>query len=195
MLNRKSNRLSGLLPTRGISRFLMVALMMISSVAFAINPFAKTESRDVEAFNQIVVGGLVNVEIKQGDQAGIEVSAFGIDLEDIVTRVEGETLTVTTTGYQRGESISIDVTYENLSAIRTSGAATIETDGPINAESLMVVISDTGDAELELNVEVLNIEMRDNGNLTLNGRAKVQNFKSHGGGGRLDNSGLRVGQQ
>ena len=195
MLNRKSKLISGLLPTRAISRFLMLALMMISSTAFAINPFAKTESRDVEAFNQIVVGGLVNVEIKQGDQAGIEISAFGIDLEDIVTRVEHGTLTVTTTGYQRGESISIDVTYENLSAIRTSGAATIETDGPINAESLRVVISDTGDADLELNVEELNIEMRDNGNLTLNGRAKVQNFKSHGGGGRLDNSDLRVGQQ
>jgi hypothetical protein len=161
----------------------------------AINPLAKTESRDVEAFNQIVVGGLVNVEIKQGDQAGIEVSAFGIDLEDIVTRVEGETLTVTTTGHQRGESISIDVTYEALTAIKTTGAATIETDGPINAESLRVVISDTGDADLELNVEELTIEMRDNGNLTLNGRAKVQNFKSHGGGGRLDNSDLRVGQQ
>ena len=195
MLNRTTKLISGLLPTRGISRFLMVALMMISSTALAINPFAKTESRDVEAFNQIVVGGLVNVEIKQGDQAGIEISAFGIDLEDIVTRVEGGTLTVTTTGYQRGESISIDVTYESLTAIRTSGAATIETDGPINAASLMVVISDTGDADLELNVEELNIEMRDNGNLTLNGRAKVQNFKSHGGGGRLDNSDLRVGQQ
>ena len=195
MLNKKSKLILGLFPARGISRFLMVALMIISSAAMAINPFAKTESRDVEAFSQIVVGGLVHVEIKQGDQAGIEVSAFGIDLEDIVTRVEGETLTVTTTGHQRGESISIYVTYEALAAIKTTGAATIETDGPINAESLRVVISDTGDADLELNVEELTIEMRDNGNLTLNGRAKVQNFKSHGGGGRLDNSDLRVGQQ
>ena len=195
MPNKKSNRLSGLVPSGRTSRFLIVAIMMTSSFAWAINPFAKTEIRDVDTFNQIVVGGLVNVQIKQGEQAGIEVSAFGIDMHDISTTVENGTLTVTTIGHHRGESISIDVTYKSLTSVRTSGAATIETDGPINAESFSVAISGAGDADLELNVGELNVEMRDNGNLTLNGRVKVQNFKSYGGGGRLDNSDLQIGQQ
>jgi hypothetical protein len=195
MLNNKSINMSVLFSARMVTRFLMLALMMISATALAINPFAETESREVEAFNEIVVGGLVNVEIKQGKQAGIEVSAFGIELEDILTKVKDGTLTVTTNGYHRGESISVEVTYETLTAIKTSGAATIETDGPIKAETLRIVISDAGDADLELNVQELNVEMRGNGNLELKGHAQLQNFKSHGGGGRLDNSDLRVGQQ
>ena len=194
MLNSKSIHIPGLFSGQGIARILMLALMMTCSTALAMDLFAKTESREVKAFNEIVVGGLVNVEIKQGEHAGIEVSAYGIDLEDITTIVENGTLLVTTTGNHRGESISIDVTYKSLTSVRTSGAATIETDGPINAESFSVAISDSGDADLELNVGELNVEMRNNGNLTLNGRAKVQNFKSHGGGGRLDNSDLRIGQ-
>ena len=195
MLNRKSNRLLGVVSPGRISHFFIVAIMMTSSAACAINPFAKTEIREVATFNQIVVGGLVNVQIKQGEQAGIEVSAFGIDMQDISTTVENGTLIVTTTGNHRGESISIDVTYKSVTSVRTSGAATIKTDGPINAESFSVAISGAGDADLELNVGELNVEMRDNGNLTLNGRVNVQNFKSYGGGGRLDNSDLQIGQQ
>ena len=158
------------------------------------NPFAKTQIREVNNFNQIVVGGLVNVQIKQGEQAGIKVSAFGIDMQDITTTVKNGTLIMTTTGNHSGESISIDVTYNTLTSVRTSGTATIETDGPINAESFSVVIFDAEDADLELNVGELNVEMRDKGNLTLNGRVKVQNFKSYGGGGQLDNSYLQIGQ-
>jgi hypothetical protein len=195
MLNQKSNRLSGFVSLSRISRFFIVAIMMTSLTAWAINPFAKTEVRDVDTFNQIVVGGLVNVEIKQGEQAGIEVSAFGIDMQDITTTVENGTLTLTTTGNHRGESIYIDVTYKSLTSVKTSGAATIETDGPINSETLSVAISGAGDADLELNVGELNVQMRDNGNLTLNGRVSVQNFKSYGGGGRLDNSDLQIGKQ
>jgi hypothetical protein len=194
MFSKNSKQLSGIITTRRMTYVLLVALMMSNSTAWAINLFAKTESRDIDAFNQIVVGGLVNVEIKQGAQAGIEISAFGIDMEDIVTKVENGKLIVTTTGNHRGESISIDVIYESLIAIKTSGAATIETDGPINAKIFKIVISDSGDADLELNVEKLNVEMRGNGNLALNSRVKIQNVKSHGGGGRLGNSELRGGQ-
>jgi len=106
---------------------------MTSSAAWALNPFVKTQIREIDSFNQIVVGGLVNVQIKQGEQAGIEVSAFGIDMQDITTTVENGTLIMTTIGNHSGESISIDVTYNTLTSVRTSGTATIETDGRINA--------------------------------------------------------------
>ena len=194
MLNSKSILIPGLFSAQGIARILMLALMMTCSTALAMDLFAKTESREVKAFNEIVVGGLVNVEIKQGEQAGIEVSAYGIDLEDIITKVKDGILIVTTSGNHRGESISIEVTYETLTAIKTSGAATIKTDGPVIADSLIIEITDSGDAKLELDVKELNVQMQGNGNLQLKGLAHVQNFKSHGGGGRLDNSDLRVGQ-
>jgi hypothetical protein len=198
MFNKKLKRLLGLSSTSSFSSFhfpklLIVALMMISTAACALNPFATTESRDIDPFTKIVVGGLVNVEIKQGEHEGIEISAFGIAMEDIVTSVDNGTLIVTTKGNHSGESISIEVSYRNLQAIKTSGAATIKTEGPVIAKLIKVEISDSGDANLELDVAELIVEMRGNGNLSLSGRAAVQNIKSYGGGGRLNNSKLRVG--
>jgi hypothetical protein len=198
MFNKNLKRLLGLTSTPSSSRLqfsnlLIAALLTISATACAVNPFATTESRETEPFTKIVVGGLVNVEVKQGEQEGIEISAFGIAMHDIVTSVDGDTLTLLTKGNHSGESISIEVTYKNLQAVKTSGAATIKTDGPIIAEMFRVEIFDSGDANLELDVVDLTIEMQDNGNLSLSGRAAAQNIKSYGGGGRLNNSRLRVG--
>lgn len=193
MFNKKLNRLLGGTVTSSVSNLIIVVLMTISTAACAVNPFATTESREIEPFTKIVVGGLVNVEIKQGEQEGIEISAFGIAMQDIVTSVDHDTLTVMTKGNHRGESISIEVTYRDLQAVKTSGAATIKTEGPIMTKLFKVEISDAGDASLELDVAELTIEMRGNGNLTLSGRSGVQNIKSFGGGGRLNNSMLEVG--
>jgi hypothetical protein len=193
MFNKKLNRLLGGTATSSVSNLIIVVLMTISNAACAVNPFATKENREIEPFTKIVVGGLVNVEIKQGEQEGIEISAFGIAMQDIVTSVDNDTLTMLTKGNHRGESISIEVTYRDLWAVKTSGAATIKTEGPIMTKLFKVEISDAGDASLELDVAELTIEMRDNGNLTLSGRSGVQNIKSYGGGGRLNNSRLRVG--
>ncbi|MFQ3244392.1 MAG: hypothetical protein ACI9SP_001020 [Arenicella sp.] len=193
MFNKKLNRLLGGTATSSVSNLIIVVLMTISNAACAVNPFATKENREIEPFTKIVVGGLVNVEIKQGEQEGIEISAFGIAMQDIVTSVDNDTLTMLTKGNHRGESISIEVTYRDLRAVKTSGAATIKTEGPIMTKLFKVEISDAGDASLELDVAELTIEMRDNGNLTLSGRSGVQNIKSYGGGGRLNNSRLRVG--
>jgi hypothetical protein len=193
MFNKKLNRLLGGTATSSVSNLIIVVLMTISTAACAVNPFATKKNREIEPFTKIVVGGLVNVEIKQGEQEGIEISAFGIAMQDIVTSVDNDTLTMLTKGNHRGESISIEVTYRDLWAVKTSGAATIKTEGPIMTKLFKVEISDAGDASLELDVAELTIEMRDNGNLTLSGRSGVQNIKSYGGGGRLNNSRLRVG--
>lgn len=193
MFNKKLNRLLGGTATSSVSNLIIVVLMTISNAACAVNPFATKKNREIEPFTKIVVGGLVNVEIKQGEQEGIEISAFGIAMQDIVTSVDNDTLTMLTKGNHRGESISIEVTYRDLWAVKTSGAATIKTEGPIMTKLFKVEISDAGDASLELDVAELTIEMRDNGNLTLSGRSGVQNIKSYGGGGRLNNSRLRVG--
>ena len=69
----------------------------------------------------------------------------------------------------------------------------LKTEGPIMTKLFKVEISDAGDASLELDVAELTIDMRGNGNLTLSGRSGVQNIRSFGGGGRLNNSMLEVG--
>ena len=161
-------------------------------MACAASPLANEELRDVTAFHKIEVGGLVNAIIKQGDEAAIKVRAYGIAMQDIITKVKGGTLLVTTKGSHRGESISIEITYTNLRAVKTSGSATIKTGGALKADILDISITGAGDANLELDVNQLNIDMRGNGNLKLKGQAVSQSLISHGGGGSLSNANLEI---
>ena len=173
-------------------KILLIGFIAVIPTACAASPLANKEARDVPAFEKIEVGGLVNVDIKHGDKAAVKVRAYGIEMEDIITEVQGDTLLVTTKGSHSGESISIEVIYTDLQALKTSGAATIKTDGVLKAASLDIAITDAGDANLELDVNQLNIDMRGNGNLKLKGQVVSQSLVSHGGGGSLSNSGLKV---
>jgi hypothetical protein len=173
-------------------RSLLLSLIAVTQMACSAGPLAKAETREVADFNKIEVGGLVNVQIQHGDKAKIEVRAYGIAMEDIITEVKNATLLVTTKGAHSGESISIKVTYTDLLAIKTSGAASIKTDGALRTDSIKIEITDAGDANLELDVNRLNIDMRGNGNLKLTGQARTQSLTSHGGGGSLSNAGLKL---
>lgn len=173
-------------------RVLLIGFIVVIPMACAASPLAKKEVREVSGFHTIAVGGLVNVKIKQGDKAAVKVRAYGIAMHDIITKVKGDTLLVTTNGSHSGESISIEVIYTDLRALKTSGAATIKTDGVLKADTLDISITDAGDANLELDVNQLNIDMRGNGNLKLKGQVVSQSLISHGGGGSLSNSGLKV---
>ena len=173
-------------------KILLVVAVASISIASAANPFSKSETRDIEPFSKIEVGGLVNVKINQGDVPSAYISAYGIDMSDIITRVEDDTLFITTKGNHRGESIHIDITYLQLSEIKTSGVATIKTDGALASEKLRINITGNGDAKLAIDTQDLVIHMQGNGNLQVSGTTNTQAITSHGGGGRLDNSNLDI---
>lgn len=173
-------------------RTLLISFITLLTVACAASPLADKEVREVPAFDKIEVGGLVNVKIKQGKAPSIRVRAYGIAMEYIITEVNDGTLLVTTKGSHSGESIAIEVIYTDLRSLKTSGAATIKTDGVLKSDILDVAITDAGDAWLELDVNQLNIDMSGNGNLKLDGQAVSQALTSHGGGGSLSNSGLKI---
>jgi hypothetical protein len=163
-----------------------------SMEVLADKPFSQYEARDVEAFSAVEVGGLVNVVLKHGNELGVEVSAYGIELDEIISEVNEGVLLLTTSGFHSGESIKVIVTYEYLNEVRTSGAATIKTSGVIQSEHFKIKISDSGDANIEVAADKLEVEMRGNGNLKIYGTANTQTIASYGGGGRLDNSDLKI---
>ena len=191
MLLKKTNTNPNKRNTKNL-RSLLLSLIAVIPMACAAGPLARSEVREVADFNKIEVGGLVNVKIEHGDKAGVEVRAYGIAMQDIITEVDGDTLLVTTKGSHSGESISIKVTYTELLAPKTSGAATITTNGVLKTDSIDIEITDAGDANLELDVNQLNVDMRGNGNLKLAGQAVSQSLTSNGGGGSLNNTGLRI---
>jgi hypothetical protein len=150
------------------------------------------ENRKISAFTKIEASGLVNIELIKGDKHQAKIWAKGITLSDILTKHTKDTLILTTLGNHRGDTIRIQVTYVELTEIKTDGAAYIKASSAVTADTLNIFIAGNGDADLNLDVKNLNVDIRGNGNLTLKGRAQSQNIKAHGGGGRLNNSQLKI---
>ncbi len=178
---------------RGIS-VLLVTVFLFACLAVA-SVAGKTEERQLSEFERIEVGGLVNVVLVKGTSPKAKVNAFGIDIEDIITEVSEGVLTVTTRGFHSGETILVMVNYTKLSGIKTAGSATIGTDGEIVSDHLDVWITDSADADLEVNVGRLSARMEDSGNLRLTGHAERQSIVSNGSAGSLNNAGLQVSHE
>ena len=179
-----------------IKRWVIITFVLFVIGFYFMNVTASgdsgTELRQLDAFERIEVGGLVNVILHEGDEYKADIDVSGMPLEDIVTQVEDGTLVVTSEGFHSGESIEIHVTHQGITAVKTSGTATITTEDTLKTTTLSISITGSGDAELDVDVDVLNIAMSGNGNLTVEGEAKQHTLTSSGGGGSFDNGGLSI---
>jgi hypothetical protein len=185
---------------------LSLALIQVACSVFA----SQTESREVGKFTALEVSGLAEVIITQASKQKLEINVSGMPITDVVTKVENETLIITTKGFHRGESVKVYVNYNQLSSISTSGSAeltgtnTLNTkqmlvttkgagdikDLTIKADKLTVSINGSGNANLDVYVESIAIEMNDAGDLSIQGIAKQQHITSNGSRGTLSNADL-----
>jgi hypothetical protein len=171
---------------------------------------SQTEFREVEKFTALEVSGLVEVIITQASKQTLEIKVSGMPITDVVTKVENETLIITTKGFHSGESVKVFVNYNHLNSISTSGSAeltgtnivntqqmSVTTNGAgdiknlaIKADALTVSINGSGNANLDVEVESIDIEMNDAGDLTIQGISKQQHIVSNGSRGTLSNADL-----
>lgn len=191
----------------------IIKLILLSFVLLqtACSVFAsQTESREVEKFTALKISGLAEVIITQANEQKLVVKVSGMPITDVVTTVENETLTITTKGFHRGESVQVFVNYSQLNSISTSGSAeltstntlntqhmSITTNGAgdikdltIKADTLKVSINDSGNAHLDVDVNDIEIEMNDAGDLSIQGVTKRQNIRSNASRGTLSNGNL-----
>ncbi|MFT5634621.1 MAG: hypothetical protein ACI89T_000047 [Cognaticolwellia sp.] len=188
------------------SIILSLALMQVACSAFV----SQTESREVGKFTALEVSGLAEVIITQASKQKLMIKVSGMPITDVVTKVENETLIITTKGFHRGESVQVFVTYNQLNSISTSGSAeltgtnTLNTeqmivttngagdikDLAIKADKLTVSINGAGNANLDVDVESIAIEINDAGDLSIQGVAKEQHIISNGSRGTLSNADL-----
>jgi hypothetical protein len=187
---------------------LVLALALIQTACSVF--ISQTEIRDVEKFTALEISGLAEVIITQANTQKLEISVSGMPITDVLTKVENETLMITTKGFHRGESVKVFVNYNQLNSINTSGSAeltgtntlntkqmTITTNGAgdikdlaIKADTLKVSINGSGNANLDVEVDSIVMEMNDAGDLRIRGTAKQQRITSNGSHGTLSNADL-----
>jgi hypothetical protein len=191
-----------------IIKLIVLSLVLIQTACSAFG--SQTESREVGTFTALEISGLAEVIITQASKQKLLVKVSGMPITDVVTKVENETLIITTKGFHRGESVQVFVSYNELNSISTSGSAEltgtnilntqqmiVTTNGAgdikdlaIKADKLTVSINGAGNATLAVEVESIAMEMNDAGDLSVQGVAKQQHLISNSSRGTLSNADL-----
>lgn len=185
---------------------LVLALLQTACAVYG----TEEETREVTTFRALDISGLAEVFITQAETQNIVVKVSGMPITDVITRVEENTLFITTKGFHQGESVEVYVNYVHLEKIGISGSAELTGTNTLNADSLLITtvaagdiksleiaagslsvsINGAGNADLDVEVESIDIVMNGAGDLSVEGSAKIQKIRSNSSRGTLTNSNL-----
>lgn len=158
---------------------------ILLSLLFVQIGFAQTENRQIDNFSEISVGGSFDVYLKQGSKAELKVEAQNVKLEDIVTEVSGDKLTIRLRDKlwnTSGRSGKIWVTYTNLKKINSSGSSDIEAEGKIKGEELRITLSGSGNVEATVELNNLELSISGSADAKISGKTQNQDITISGSG-------------
>lgn len=149
----------------------------------------RTESRDVEGFNQVVFDGYGNLTVEQGDTYSLELSGTQSVLDQVTTKVSGDRLYIDfSTGpriwlFNIGEQrLDIKLTVPELTELEVNGAGDVTMDS-IKGDKLEYRLSGAGKLSArDIEVRDLTIKMSGAGAAEVGGKATVQDISISGAG-------------
>jgi hypothetical protein len=143
-----------------------------------------TETREVQNFDRLVLKGIGDVEVTQGDHDSLEIEAEDNVISHITTEVKNGTLEI---GFNRKtiiptKSIKFHLTMRNIRGMETQGVSNI-TSEKIDTDDLELGISGTGNIDIEdLTTKSVSINVSGAGNLTTSGQTDSQKIVLSGAG-------------
>jgi hypothetical protein len=162
------------------------------SYLFCFLAFAYTHSLGaqkamaVESFSELVLTGIMNVELKIADKEEVIIETKGIEVEDIGVNVKGGVLKINALKAFKNKNIEINITiyHKNLYSISASAGAMVTkraTGGMIDGKKLEVerayVVSSTGASILVKAISELDIRANTGGNVTYYGTPVKKTIK------------------
>ncbi|MEM6967473.1 MAG: head GIN domain-containing protein [Bacteroidota bacterium] len=150
------------------------------------------ETRNVDPFEQVSVGGGIDLIIKQGGSQLVEVEASSNVLEKLKTEVKNDRLKIYFDGrMKRYKNAMVYITVKNLTGIYASGGSDVESDGDLKFGELEINTSGGSDLELNLYCSVLKINTSGGSDAELTGNAVEMKLQASGGSD-FDGYGFKV---
>jgi hypothetical protein len=137
-------------------RVLAVLAALVLVAGCVDNGPTTTETRSVSAFSAISASEEIAVHVVVGGAPSVTVTGGQKTLPHIVTRVEGERLTIEKNGTTHGK-IRVEVTTPTLTAIEASSSASVTAEG-IDAPSIDVNTSSQSSVELKGSAGALTLD-------------------------------------
>lgn len=132
----------------------------------------KIETRKVSDFSIINLSISADVFITQGNKTSIEVEADEKALENLITRVSGDELTIKwkDNDYYNGDVI-FRITMKDIEELNIAGSGNIYANSKIRCEDIELNIAGSGDILLkDLSAEEIESEIAGSGNIKLGGQ-------------------------
>jgi hypothetical protein len=164
----------------------MAASVVLTSCLASLPAGAdESETRALEGFNAVAVGGGIDLVVRQGQPFRVEVLADDGELNDIVTEVKAGTLEIRRRQpsgfFNWGDAGTVNVTLPTLAALTASGGSSVETQGTFTSDALKVVASGGSDVLIDVAVGSLDVESSGGSDLGLSGSARMARVQATGG--------------
>ncbi len=153
----------------------------------------RIESREFElsGFERIYAGGNYDLTLIPADKDLVIIETDENLFRHINVEVFNKSLNINNVRNLKGsKGILVDVYYQNLTRLSSTGTSKIKTRGMLKTERLDVNLSGAGSIELEVETELLDVQMSGAGVVNLTGNTRKQEIHISGAGG-LRASGLR----
>ena len=150
------------------------------------------ETRSLSSFSEIAAKEGINVFIKSGDKEEAKVISKSHDLDKVLTDVSGDRLKIYIDNgrkwkWKNNKNVNVDVyvTYKSISALSASSAASIDSEGVVQANSdFDIDVSSAGDINAKIvGIDELNIEASSSGDARLDVEAKEIKASASSSGG------------
>lgn len=178
-----------------MSRFFLALSMVLilgacsSSNNEQVEPKRIVEKREVPSFTRIVMAGIGDLVIHQGDREGIELEGNENLLPYITTQVTNGTLHIEEKprGWlesfkSRGTPFVANLYLKQIEEVNVSGQGTLTSDQKIESPSLTIKVSGSGKVNLNIEGNQLNANVTGSAQYDLKGKVNIQNIQISGAG-------------
>ncbi|MEQ9468408.1 MAG: head GIN domain-containing protein [Ekhidna sp.] len=186
-----------------MKKTLLTSILGILVAGFALAQ--SEETRNLSSFSEIAAQEGIDVFIKQGDKEEARVVSESHDLDEVLTEVSGGRLKIHLEGNNhRNIDVDVYVTYKSIQAISASSAASLTSEGTIdangndfdvdvssagdvdakieNADELSIDASSAGDARLKVQANEVEAEVSSAGEIEISGKARKQDIGASSSG-------------
>jgi hypothetical protein len=171
------------------SNYEALAVSLVLTSLFAASPSAdaqQRETRPLEGFDAIEVGGGIDLFVRQGTDFAVEVEAEDDDPAEIVTVVRGRTLEIRRESSFKffswgGDPGAVHVTLPALVSLTASGGSDVRAEGTLTSDRLEIVASGGSDVVIDVSAATLHAVASGGSDIRLSGNARSANVQSSGG--------------
>lgn len=162
-----------------LSAFVILQVAFVFSSCIFLGPSIKgngkvvEQTRDLGSFDEVKASRGMNVYITQGEIEKVVIEADENLLDAIETKIERNTLVVTTSkNIRESTSKKVYVTISEINGIKSTAGSNVYSENTLNAKSLDLSTSAGSNMSLEVDAGRLNVSASSGSNIKLEGRSE-----------------------